>query len=193
MNNILNTVFLDVDGVLADWDTAVNRWYGIERLPSTQWDIDYEGDFNMTGREFWNGLTEQFWRTIPLYPWAKKLVKELEKKHNVVFLSAVGMPQAAAGRLIWIKKHFNSLYFDKRYLVGPAKQYCARGNAILVDDKDDNVEKFVAAGGHGLIFPQSWNSGREAWEYGIDVLDFVTFQIEWINAGGIICEPSLLT
>lgn len=33
-------------------------------------------------------------------------------------------------------------------------------NQILIDDRDKNVDHFIAAGGNAILFPQVWNSNH---------------------------------
>lgn len=37
----------------------------------------------------------------------------------------------------------------------------AKSGAILIDDYDVNVNKFVTAGGHAVLFPQPWNANKQ--------------------------------
>jgi len=48
--------------------------------------------------------------------------------------------------------------FQRRFLFGPAKAFCASPERVLIDDYDGNVDKFRAAGGHAILVPQSYNS-----------------------------------
>ena len=37
------------------------------------------------------------------------------------------------------------------------KHFCARPDALLIDDSDHNVEAFLAHGGQAILVPRPWN------------------------------------
>lgn len=50
----------------------------------------------------------------------------------------------------------------------------AKSGAILIDDYDVNVSKFIQNGGRAILFPQPWNENRAITE---DKIDFVIGQL----------------
>jgi len=54
-----------------------------------------------------------------------------------------------------------SFFYQKHYLIGPAKHFAATPDSLLVDDSEKNIDMWVAWGGVGLLFPCPWNSGRQ--------------------------------
>jgi 5'(3')-deoxyribonucleotidase len=46
--------------------------------------------------------------------------------------------------------------------MAPRKELLAVESAVLIDDNEDNIEKFVSAGGSGVLWPRRWNKGDES-------------------------------
>ena len=71
MNNN-NTLYLDMDGVVADWDQAAADFIGRPRKPNPE-DPDGEGRW---AHEDWQKIRDnhRFFSTLPLMPFARELV-----------------------------------------------------------------------------------------------------------------------
>lgn len=190
MVKVIKTVFLDVDGVLADFDGGADLWYGRDNGPSQQWGYDYQAMFGMSGTQFWEGLTETFWETLPKLPWADELVDALESRFpgRVVFLTSPPLKGGASGKATWLRKNYPKLYNDKRYLIGPGKSFVAQPNALLIDDRNKNCRLFKEAGGKVVLFPQPWNENK--WvlnDPSTDRMHYTLFQTDWLdNMGGFV-------
>jgi 5'(3')-deoxyribonucleotidase len=100
---------------------------------------------------------------LKVYPWANDLVKFAENMagpENVSFLTKPVLdPYCAAGKTMWVQKHFPN--YSRRLLIGSCKEMCASIDSVLVDDDDKNIEAFEKYGGHGILFPQPWNTAMK--------------------------------
>ena len=183
----VDTVFLDLDGVVADFDGGAQAWYGC-KIPEDEpreWTYKYREWFGMSGTKFWDGLTEEFWATLPKLPWADDLVGWLEDRYTLVFLTSPPLVGGASGKQSWIRAHYPKIYGDKRFLIGPGKSHVARPSALLIDDHEVNVAGFRQAGGKTVLFPQPWNRNRAVLEMeGTDRLHYTLFQVDWLAYGG---------
>lgn len=184
---MIDTVFLDVDGVLADFDGGVSKWYGVPQPPRETWGYNYQEEFGMSGSQFWAGLTEDFWAGLEKLPWADDLVGWLENRFpgKVVFLTSPPLNGGASGKQEWLRENYPRIFGDKRYLIGPGKSHVARAKALLIDDHDENTAKFRQADGKVVTFPQRWN--RNAWvldDPNTDRMHFTKFAVDWIAYGG---------
>jgi hypothetical protein len=161
-------IFLDVDGVLADFfgSAAVacgrareeghqaGRWNGFE-------------DWGLDEVQFWSKIDaqgEKFWSDMRILPWAMEVYNIcLRTADQVVLLTSP--PRAAwawSGRVQWIQKHFGGPAFREFSLTPSGLKHLLAGpDRLLVDDNNSNVSQFIAAGGAALCFPQPWNSGRD--------------------------------
>jgi len=142
-----NTFYLDMDGVVADWESAAALFFGRP--------IRLNGATN-TVKE-WDTIKTQhrFYRTLPLMPRVDELVALARQYRdalgwNLLFLTAVpkndDMPWAFYDKVLWAQErfpdipvHFGPHSWDKH-------RHCAHGD-ILVDDRPDNCSSWIASGG----------------------------------------------
>lgn len=159
-------IYLDIDGVVADFDQAVCRWFGRPVLQHYEdgrhlWrhiGLHSDDDIQQT---IWD-MPAGFWSSIPLLPWARQLVAVCEDvvgKDSVYFATAaIGSNDCASGKMLWIAQHFPEmarrtiLIRDKWMLTGPDR--------ILIDDLENQCDKFVEHGGSSILFPQLWNRSK---------------------------------
>ena len=156
------TVFLDLDGVIRDWDKGVSKLFGIEPLEGPRdWyliqdHICREKGFSVD--EFWDRQDFDFWANLPLTPEADQVLELLEGADPIIMTSP--SKTGAGGTQAWIWKHLPKIFHEGRYLIGPPKWACANPKSVLIDDHDGNIDKFRWAGGNGILFPRPWNSKR---------------------------------
>ena len=162
-------IYLDLDGVCVDFISAAIAAHG--RDPDEvldRWATDHRGEFypyNVLGMEmdpFWEHLHmlgESFWVELKPYPWFEELYAKLEEIGHVVFCtSSTRSPSCVSGKLHWLQARFGLDFQD--YVLTTHKERLAHDNAFLIDDFDQNVDRFSARGGHGILFPQFWNSNH---------------------------------
>jgi hypothetical protein len=166
-------LLLDMDGVIADFvkgALSVHRGKFDEsnyaQLRGTNaWDIArwYMGPTS----EFWGAFGYQFWKTLPKTPEADEIVdlcyQYVGEDRVAVLTSPVNTLGCLDGKRDWLAKHFPDLPMllsvrSKHGKATPPKEFCATPNSILVDDYDENIRKWIDAGGLGFLYPRRWNS-----------------------------------
>jgi len=169
----ITRIFLDLDGVLADWATAAILLHGrdpdavLGSWPAGTYDLaDVLG---ISDNEMWRPINDagaSFWAELKPLPWYGDLLSLcMHTAPTTILTSPSKDPSAAAGKTRWLQAVFGSGFRD--YLIGPAKVACAYPGAVLIDDADKNCESFVASaqgirtGGAAVVFPQRWNSKHE--------------------------------
>ena len=70
-------------------------------------------------------------------------------------------PESLAGKLEWIHKYFPE-WMHRQYLMGPQKHLLAGPGSLLIDDSEENVEKFRQHDGQAILVPRPWNSLNRA-------------------------------
>jgi 5'(3')-deoxyribonucleotidase len=176
-------IFIDLDGVLDDFVrgafTAFGRPLDAETLANVRWNFwGMLGCDNET--ELWDVIdcTTGFWESLVPYPWASDLVAAAEEVGTVRLLSSPSKdPMCLAGKKRWVNTHFPAL----RLLPFGEKELLAKPGRILIDDNDGNCEKWRAAGGIAILFPQPWNNNRE---FTVDPLGHVLEQL------AIVTDPA---
>lgn len=157
----IKRIFLDMDGVIVDFDGEVNRRFGRVSNPH-EWEYLYEQDFGMTAKEFWNKCDDDFWRSLEFTKEAVDIFYALQSRDLIDRVCILSKPVSHAyqGKADWIKKNLPQLYYNKQFLLGPNKDWCANPNALLIDDNEDHCRDFIKAGGEAFLFPRPWNICR---------------------------------
>lgn len=136
-------LFIDLDGVLADFDSKWIDVFGTH--PSESFDS-----------EKWKRFCEdRNFLTLDLYPGAKQLIthlNELKKSPNISIniLTSTGGYEfhdlVQDQKLHWLKSHridMNPIFVPGKKF----KRYHAKVNSLLVDDHAENCAEFVQYGG----------------------------------------------
>jgi len=170
------TIFLDLDDVLNTFTLSALKEVGCpigdfdynKYNPEWGFDIvsaanDLHPNCEFTTEEFWGLLDENFWATVPQSyecGWLIDLCATLVGHENVCILTAdpekVGSKVASA-KVEWIHT-FLPKWLREQRLIGTPKWFCARPDALLIDDTDRNTDAFCRAGGQAILFPRPWNS-----------------------------------
>lgn len=154
-------ILLDMDGVIANFVDQVIATFGwdIKHDDYSSW--AYHQQMGLTDQQFWARIDSDFWGRIEPYPWARSLVSHLRDKGEVIFATSPNLDsETPSAKVRWLRKHglMSPLWND--YMIGPHKHLMANKQTILIDDSDSNVEKFRAAGGNAILFPQPWNERK---------------------------------
>lgn len=178
----INKAFVDMDGVLVNFEGPAFKLHGIPAGPfPTQagWDIVQACNIlapecKMTGSKFWGAFDYKFWATLPKTEICDRLITELVAifgRDKLCLLTAGSSPQAAAGKVTWIKENLPE-FLHKQYLIGTCKRFCAGKDAILIDDADINVNEFRKYNGNAILVPRPWNSlhAVACWPYLVEEL-----------------------
>jgi len=132
-------IYCDMDGVLVDFDK------GYFELTGTK------ASFNTPVDQFWDPITKAgaaFWIKLKWMPDGKQLW-EFIKPYNPELLSAPSREESSKiGKRVWIKRNLPGTKLILRS--ADRKQEFATPNAILIDDRADNVQRWKDAGGIGI-------------------------------------------
>ena len=146
-------VYLDMDGVLADFDQRFRDISGMEPR-------DFENKYGT--KAFWNLIDEEnkvkFWVGIPTMPGAADLVDAVKNYDYELLTSPSAKKQSYLGKILWVKNHIGSVFPSKprinfkkakeKHLVKPQ----LAKTDILIDDREDTIGRWNAAGGTGIIY-----------------------------------------
>jgi hypothetical protein len=152
-------IFLDMDGIFVDFDAGVREKYNVQDWHPTEWKIPYK-EWGTTFKEFWDSLDfTNFWEWLPWTEDGKRIVSIVEPFKPTILTAAV-LPYASTGKIQWLNREWPDVMKDKRLLIAAghaAKAAVAGPDKILIDDKDENIEEWEAAGGIGILYPRPWN------------------------------------
>jgi len=156
-----------MDGVCTNFITSCIKANGLDiSSVMAKWKSEHRGQFSaftalgIKNSEFWaniDSVGETYWSEMDAYPWFVELYEKLSELGKVYFLTSPSQnPNSLSGKLKWLQKQFHKGFKD--YVITPNKELLASENSYLIDDYPVNIEKFNIAGGHGILFPQFWNS-----------------------------------
>ena len=131
-------IFCDMDGVLTDFDKHAKA----------------NNKFNEKGQPKWEELDYAWWSTMPAYAGAKEFFGDLKKRGPTRFLSAPILNAGCfRGKAQWVKEFLRNRFGLLSLVIAKAedKNLMARPNGILVDDRQKNIDEWVAAGGIGIL------------------------------------------
>ena len=153
---MINTVFLDMDGIITNFNKAVCKKFDLPYPPQVYHffpEIRHQVD-NFCDRVFWQNLE---WMDDG-QDILKAITDTFEPKKIYLLTKMMPNVEAASGKMIWIKNNL-PLYFDQVILMtlGVPKSLLAQPDTLLIEDCDKHVDEFRKAGGKALLVPRPWN------------------------------------
>ena len=141
----LYTVYLDMDGVIADFDKRFTELAGMGPR-------EYESSF---GREkFWdfidNKIGVKFWTGIEWMPEGKKLYNFVKQFDHKLLSAPSRNDTSKIGKRMWVEKNTPGTQLILAAAVN--KQNYADKSNILIDDRESNIQQWKDAGGIGILF-----------------------------------------
>ena len=137
-------IYVDMDGVLTDWDSAVEKLgHGSsDEIKKRGGDSLLWAIIGKVGTSFWSQMN-----------WTKdgqKLWKNIKSYHPTILSAPTKNPTSITGKNQWIDKNLGK--YIKRILVpSKEKKQYAKENSILIDDRIDNVKDWKLSGGIGIL------------------------------------------
>lgn len=134
-------IYCDMDGVLVDFEEGYKQLTG----------RDIRGNHVKGDSTFWDPISKagaSFWIKLKWMPDGQKLWEYI-KPYNPDLLSAPSREESSKiGKRIWVKREMPGTKLLLRS--AERKQEFATPNAILIDDRKDNIERWNKAGGIGI-------------------------------------------
>jgi 5'(3')-deoxyribonucleotidase len=152
-------VYLDMDGVLADFFGGVEKLYGVSHWK--QLTSDKSKDLRQDVIDRITGTN--FFETLPKFPSADPLIAMIKKSTGGRF-SILTSPlrgdhdNSAKWKKVWINQNIEQP--DETIVTGRKEKYAtSKGTAnILVDDRPINIQKWQDKGGYGILYQANKNS-----------------------------------
>ena len=148
-------LYVDLDGVLTNWEKEVEML----GQGTAEEIIEHSGESGL-----WTVIQDKgvaFWANMEWLPDGKELWSFC-KKNNPIILTAPptvlpGRQYAEKGKKIWIRRELGP---DVAYIIKPSKEKrkFATPNAILIDDRQENIKGWVRDGGIGILHTSAKDS-----------------------------------
>ncbi len=162
------TIYLDMDGVIADFDQRFKDVSGM--TPD-----EYKDEYGM--KKFWNLIDKEnkikFWVGIPLMPGAEKLIKYVSQYDYEILTAPSIRKQSKIGKTVWLRKIYSNLFPNKPKInFKPAEEKhkiksILTKSDILIDDKESTIDNWNNAGGTGILYTSAKNTITQLKQIGI--------------------------
>mgnify|MGYP005992749849 CR=1 FL=1 len=162
------TIYLDMDGVIADFDQRFKDISGM--TPS-----EYKDKYGM--KKFWDLIDKEnkvkFWVGIPLMPEAEKLINYVSQYDYEILTAPSVRKQSKIGKLIWLRKIHSDLFPNKPKInFKPAKEkhqikLNLTKSDILIDDKATTIDNWNNSGGTGILYTSTKNTIKQLKQIGL--------------------------
>ena len=185
----LETIFVDLDGVLVDFAGAAlevhKRTDILDTLDPEARNLGLSWVLGMGWRQFWAPillLGAKWWEELPIFPKAKMFLEDLSFFcPDVLLLSdpdACYYPaetdqmceewdQCILGKQRWVRKHLKA---PSRYIFTSHKYLLAGPGRILIDDSQHHCRLWEANGGKAFWFRPAWCRGVDWMEEAAKIL-----------------------
>ena len=153
------TLFVDMDGVLVDFEKG---YYDLTGTPTKQY---AKGDTS-----FWQPISDagaSFWANLPWMPDGEELWRYIKKYRPNILSSPSQDPSSKIGKEAWLKIHLQNSY-NKAYFYNRAnKKLFAGPNRILIDDMKQTIDEWNNAGGVGIFHTSAANTIQQLKKLGL--------------------------
>tara|TARA_B100000686_G_scaffold5267_1_gene5250 strand:- start:5360 stop:5926 length:567 start_codon:yes stop_codon:yes gene_type:complete len=153
-------VYVDMDGVLADFFGGVEKLYGVEHwkqlVSDKTKDLKQEVISRIQGTDFF--------KTLPKFPTADELIATVKQFTGGTF-SILSSPlrgdheNSANGKKYWLQQNIEAP--NQVIITGRKESYAidkrTRVPNILIDDRPKNLDRWKAAGGYGILYQANRN------------------------------------
>lgn len=147
-------IYLDMDGVLADFDRGVRELCHMEAL-SQNGKRDARRDDLM-----WQAIRQvgHFYDKLELLPGAKELFDQIYQKYGDQCEILTGIPRPERGietagpdKIAWTRRYLSDRVKVNIVLRKEKIQYCAGPDSVLIDDRERTIREWRQAGGTGIL------------------------------------------
>jgi len=162
-------VFVDMDGVLTDFERRFEQFAGVTPDEFTSQKTIQVGK-EKANEQFWDLVDKQigvrFWAGMPWMPEGEELYRYIKKYKPTILTSPSREESSRIGKGVWVKRNMSGVPVKFGY-GADGKAKFAGPNKILIDDREDNIAAWKAAGGIGILFKSTEQVKNELSKLGL--------------------------
>ena len=162
-------IFVDMDGVLTNFEGRFEQFAGVtpdEYIAQKSIQVGKDKAYE----QFWDLVDEQvgvrFWAGMPWMPEGENLYKHIKKYKPTILTSPSRDESSRIGKGVWVKRNMSGVPLKFGYKASGKAKY-AGPNKILIDDREDNIAAWKAAGGIGILFKSTEQVKNELSKLGL--------------------------
>jgi len=153
-------VYLDMDGVIADFFGGVEKMYGVKHWKELTNDKTKDLKKEVINRI----VGSDFFATLPKFPTADQLIALIKSatggKFSILTSPLIGDHEnSATQKKIWISKNIEKP--DEVIVSGRKEKWAKQKDGtpnILIDDRPVNIDRWTAKGGFGILYQANKDS-----------------------------------
>ena len=146
----MGRLFLDMDGVLTDFDLQFHRWFGHEiKIWLYKTDPGTKATIDRCLKE----APEEFWSDMPWISGAEAFWDELVPRSPVILSAPHYNPVCGPGKQKWVRRYLGP---QVTLILDPKKGEHGRPGDILVDDSPTNSEGWKGR----FVLHRDWDETR---------------------------------
>lgn len=163
-------IYLDMDGVLADFKRGVRELCHMEAL-SQNGKRDLKQDDLM-----WEAIrnTDHFYDRLELIPGMKELYGLLREKYGSRCEILTGVPREERGIVTaeqdkrnWTRRMLSEEVKVNAVCRKHKKQFCTGPESVLIDDREKTIREWRELGGTGILFVSAEETTKELKKLGL--------------------------
>ena len=163
-------IYLDMDGVLADFERGVQELCHMEAL-SQNGKRDLKQDDLM-----WDAIreTDHFYDRLELVPGAKELFNRIYGKYGDQCEILTGIPREERGIVTaeqdkrnWTKRMLSDTVKVNAVCRKHKQNYCKGPESVLIDDREKTIREWRELGGTGILYVNAEETIKKLEELGL--------------------------
>lgn len=150
-------IYCDMDGVLVDFDKGYFELTG----------VDIKGQFHHS-TDFWDPINKagkQYWLNLEWAPDGKELWSYIQKYRPKLLSAPSRQNDSRVGKHEWVERELPGVPLLLRS--AKHKKDFAGPDSILIDDRADNIEGWIGAGGIGIHHTSTEDTIKELKKLGL--------------------------
>jgi hypothetical protein len=149
-------LFIDMDGVLADFDAHHEAHFGTKPCKKAD-DVNWKAVRKIT----------DFYLGIPPMADLDALWARIERHKSIVLIGIpVSVPEAADSKRAWVRKHLGE-HVEVRCCLSREKCLHAAPGDVLIDDWEKYKSLWIGAGGRWITHVSAADTARQLTELGL--------------------------
>ena len=163
-------IYLDMDGVLADFERGVRELCHMEALSQN-------GKRNLKQDDFmWDSIrkTDHFYDRLELMPGAKELFDRIYGKYGDRCEILTGIPREERGIVTaeqdkknWTRRMLSDTVKVNAVCRKHKQLHCSGPESILIDDREKTIREWRNLGGTGILHVSAEQTMKELAEFGV--------------------------